>query len=58
MSELKPCPFCGETLIEYNHPQGLSRHPDSNCMLEGIVIDATMFDAWNTRVSPLENEDK
>lgn len=52
--ELKPCPFCGDTLVHiqdsvapaWAHPV---HRPRSQCIMNGTVIRLGNLDAWNTR---------
>lgn len=61
--ELKPCPFCGQSMIEIegfsNRMQKYMGHPDNGCFLAGsrVIISRHEFDqerviAWNTRSVP------
>lgn len=57
MSELKPCPFCGELLIKR---EGRERggeyyiyydHPYNDCVLENISVEDYQVKLWNRRVN-------
>jgi len=51
MSELKPCPFCGETPDSIND-FGMMYHEPSSCMLGNSSWD---IDDWNRR-APIVKE--
>ena len=54
MSELKPCPFCGEPADDrYNR---LAKCSNKSCLMNHWVDDEDFFidDDWNTR--PIEDE--
>jgi hypothetical protein len=59
MSELKPCPFCGEE-AEYrpDHYVRVKAHdnPNSECVLEGYDTFAVTPESWNRRADHLESE--
>ena len=49
LTELEPCPFCGDRLeargVNYRHS------PDSECVLAHIRVTPTDIDAWNRRAA-------
>jgi hypothetical protein len=50
--ELKPCPFCGETLIEIEDASGLfhSHQQPTACIASEILVqDEIEAEAWNRR---------
>lgn len=53
--ELKPCPFCGNALIQTgNHPVAFTHQVNAKCMLSqhGIWVSGQRgFAAWNLRAS-------
>lgn len=55
---LKPCPFCGESLIPYfppDYPEGYYAHDGNKeslagCLLRDIKVAAKGCEAWNRRI--------
>ena len=61
MSELKPCPFCGESDLTTETDDGIYWVICKVCFAEGpylsIRADETAVD-WNTRTSPIDMLDQ
>ena len=52
--ELKPCPFCGASLVIRNVQvngqfESVGLHPRNRCILAGKGYTSDEFKAWNTR---------
>jgi len=62
--ELKPCPFCGASLIAHDDQNDMYvrrygthyRHPYSLCYLADTEVTPSMIEEWNTRSTPKHGE--
>lgn len=62
MADMKPCPFCGESLIAHDDQSDLFvqrygtiyRHSETDCYLSLAKIIPSEREAWNTRTSGVQ----
>jgi hypothetical protein len=58
MAVLKPCPFCGASMIEKCDAHGIWRsHENAHCIISDLQIfnfDADEITKWNARTEPVK----